>query len=55
MSKDEAIETFKRLTQRYGVQWTAKQGIPQADWDDMTEAQRHLTTEDRRRALGLPV
>jgi hypothetical protein len=51
-SKDEAIERFKVLVARYGLQWTAS--VPREAYLEMDEVNKFLSERDRRAALGLP-
>jgi hypothetical protein len=55
MTKEEAKAEFRLLVGRYGLQWTPRSVPDKAAWDRMAEAQKHLTTDDRREALGFPV
>jgi hypothetical protein len=51
MTKDEAIERFKRLVARYGIHWTAS--VPREAHIEMAEINKVLNEADRREALGL--
>jgi hypothetical protein len=53
MTREEAIQRFRALVARYGLQWTAS--VPREAHIEMAEINKVLTTEaDRREALGLP-
>lgn len=54
MTKQQAIETFKRLVALHGVEWSNRANIPARDWNAMYEANGVLSMKDRREALGLP-
>lgn len=51
MSHAEAMAKFKKLTQQYGLQWTA--AVPKEAFEQLQECNKVLTTKDRREALGL--
>lgn len=53
MTREEAIETFRVLTRRHGLQWRAD--VPREDWDRLREVNEVLDHNGRREALGLPV
>lgn len=52
MTRDEAMNEFRALVNRYGVQWNAS--VPAAIYDRLNKINTVLTERDRRTALGLP-
>jgi hypothetical protein len=46
MTRDEAITTFRRLVELYGLQWRAD--VPAEAWTLLTECNEHLSGADRR-------
>jgi hypothetical protein len=52
MTREQAMEAFRKLTLRYGLQWRAD--VPRDAWDQMAAINAILTEEDRREALGIP-
>lgn len=53
MTREEAKRAFAALVKQHGLQWTARQNIPQTSWDKLAECNKVLTENDRREALGL--
>jgi hypothetical protein len=51
MDREEAKERFRRLVQRYGLQWRAD--VPRIAYDELAEINEVLSTADKREALGL--
>ena len=51
MTREEAMERFKNLVNRYGLQWTAS--VPKEAHIELAEINKVLTEADRREALGL--
>ena len=49
MTKEEAVQRFRRLTARYGLQWRAD--VPREAHEELAEINKLLTEEDRRRAI----
>lgn len=54
MTREEAMQEFRQLVARYGLQWTPACGADRATWDRLHEINKVLTEADRREALGLP-
>jgi hypothetical protein len=54
MTREEAMQEFRALVARHGLQWTARNVPDQRAWDRMAEVNRVLAEGDRREALGLP-
>ncbi|MHC2552406.1 hypothetical protein [Bradyrhizobium elkanii] len=52
MSRDEAMQRFRVLVDRYGTQWTSS--VPREAHIELAEINKVLTEADRREALGLP-
>lgn len=50
LTRDQAIEKFRALVRRYGLQWTAH--VPRAAYDELNACNEVLTETDRREALG---
>ncbi len=47
------MHEYRQLIARYGLQWTPR-GVPdQSAWDRMEQINKVLTTDDRRKAIGL--
>lgn len=51
MTREQAKEEFRRLVQNYGLRWRGD--VPREAWERMAEANKVLTVDDRREALGL--
>ena len=54
MTREEAMQRYRQLVARYGLQWTPRTVPDQEAWDEMARVNAVLTTEDRREALGMP-
>jgi hypothetical protein len=52
LTREQAMERFRRLVARYGLQWRAD--VPREAHEEMAEINKVLTERDRREALGLP-
>jgi hypothetical protein len=53
LTREQAIERFRALVARYGLQWDAS--VPRAAYEEMNEINKVLINpDDRRAALGLP-
>lgn len=52
MTKPQAMERFRELVRRYGLQWRAD--VPRVAWDELAAINTILGADDRREALGLP-
>ena len=51
MTRAQAMDTFRALVARHGLQWTAS--APREDYTTLAECNKVLTAADRREALGL--
>lgn len=51
LTREQAIEKFLQLVQRYGLQWTAN--VPREAHEQLAQVNKVLTEGDRREALGL--
>ncbi len=51
LTREQAIENYKVLVRKYGIQWTAR--VPREAYDQLNACNAVLTTQDRRQALGL--
>ena len=54
MKREEAMQEYRILIGRHGLEWTPRTVPDQVSWDKMEQINKLLTTEDRREALGLP-
>jgi len=52
MTKEEAMERFRKLVDRYGLKWTAS--VPREAHEEMAEINKVLNEKDRREAMGWP-
>ena len=50
LNKQQAAENFRRLVNRYGLQWTA--AVPQSAYTEMAKITVVLSERERREALG---
>lgn len=51
MTRAAAMDTFRALVARHGLQWTAS--APREDYATLAECNKVLTAADRREALGM--
>jgi hypothetical protein len=51
MTREEAMQRFRRLVATYGLHWTA--AVPREAHLELAEINKILTEADRREALGL--
>jgi hypothetical protein len=52
MTKEEAVEAFRELIARYGLDWDFT--VPESALEQLCKINGILSTSDRRVALGLP-